>query len=198
MDSFSPRTAAETCSSISPLSSVPALVLSMRVKRSNIRLSVIAGRSLRTTLRSVDRDWSLATSRPPTRADSSTIGKHLQVFVRDNNVAQSCQETGAARRLDPHAQTPGRCTASGAAAQVALSLLRNTFRALCVMQQTTLRVMQQTALRSRCAPSPQRGMGRPSSLLGQTQIRRTLQFQLRIAIQKRTHDRQVAEDAEPI
>jgi hypothetical protein len=37
-DSFSPRTAAETCSSISPLSSVPASVLSTRVKRSNIRL----------------------------------------------------------------------------------------------------------------------------------------------------------------
>src|SRR5262249_15417676 len=68
MGSFSPRTAAETCSSISPLSSVPALVLSTRVKRSNIRLSVIAARSLRTTLRSVDRDWSLASSRPPTRA----------------------------------------------------------------------------------------------------------------------------------
>src|SRR5215813_3436582 len=65
MDSFSPRMAAETCSSISPLSSVPALVLSTRVKRSNIRLSVIAARSLRTTLRSVDRDWSLASSRPP-------------------------------------------------------------------------------------------------------------------------------------
>src|SRR5262245_7018015 len=69
MGSFSPRTAAETSSSISPLSSVPALVLSTRVKkRSNMRLSVIAARSLRTTLRSVDRDWSLASSRPPTRA----------------------------------------------------------------------------------------------------------------------------------
>src|SRR5262249_55761948 len=64
MGSFSPRTAAETCSSISPLSSVPALVLSTRVKQSNIRLSAIAARSLRTTLKSVDRGWSLATSRP--------------------------------------------------------------------------------------------------------------------------------------
>ena len=35
-----------------------------------------------------------------------------------------------------------------------------------------------------------------SSLLALIQIRRTLQFQLRISIQKKTHDRQVAEDAE--
>jgi len=35
-----------------------------------------------------------------------------------------------------------------------------------------------------------------SSLLALFQIRRTLQFQLRISIQKKTHDRQVAEDAE--
>src|SRR5262249_28083117 len=37
--------------------------------------------------------------------------------------AQGCQETGPARGLDPHAQTPGGCAPSGAAAQV-LSLLR--------------------------------------------------------------------------
>ena len=42
----------------------------------------------------------------------------------------------------------------------------------------------------------QAGRGRLSSLLALIQIRRTLQFQLRISIQMKTHDRQVAEDAE--
>src|SRR5215467_12137112 len=88
MDSFSPRTAAETCSSISRLSNVPALVLSMRVKLSNMRLSVIVVSSLPITSRSVDRDGSLTTSRPRTKRQQ-TIGKHLRVFVRDNNVDQA-------------------------------------------------------------------------------------------------------------
>src|SRR6516164_7590448 len=69
MDSFSPRTAAETCSSISRLSNVPALVLSMRVKLSNMRLSVIVVSSLPRTSRSVDRDGSLTTSRPRYRLE---------------------------------------------------------------------------------------------------------------------------------
>ena len=47
-DSFNPRAAAETCLSISPRSNAPALVLSMRVRRSNMRLSAIAVRNPRT------------------------------------------------------------------------------------------------------------------------------------------------------
>src|SRR6516225_6526459 len=89
MDSFNTKMAAATCSSISPLSNVPALVLSMRVKRSNMKLSVIVVSSLPRTSRSVDRDGSLTTSRPRKKNGSSTIGKHLRVFVRDNNVDQA-------------------------------------------------------------------------------------------------------------
>src|SRR5262249_46934286 len=89
MDSFSPGTVAETCSSISRLSNVPALVLSMRGKRSNMKLSVIVVSSLPRTSRSVDRDGSLTASRPRHKNGSSTIGKHLRVFVRDNNVDQA-------------------------------------------------------------------------------------------------------------
>src|SRR5262249_42597472 len=88
MDSFSPRTAAETCSSISRLSNVPALVLSMRVKLSNMSSSLIVVSSLPRTSRSVDRDGSLTISTAH-KNGSSTIGKHLRVFVRDNNVDQA-------------------------------------------------------------------------------------------------------------
>src|SRR5262249_21550674 len=88
MDSFSPRTAAEMCSSISRLSNVSTLVLSMRGKRSNMKLSVIVVSSLPRTSKSVDRDGSLTTS-PAPKSGSSTIGKHLRVFVRDNNVDQA-------------------------------------------------------------------------------------------------------------
>src|SRR5215471_7054327 len=88
MDSFSRRMAAETYSSISPLSNVPALVLSMRVKRSNMRLSVIAVSSLPRTSRSVDRD-GVTPDISTAQGGSSTIRKHLRVFVRNNNVDQA-------------------------------------------------------------------------------------------------------------
>src|SRR5262249_56396703 len=66
----------------------PASVLSTRVKQSNIRLSLIAARSLRTTLRSVDRDWSRHISTAH-KGGSSTIRKRLPVFVRGNDVDQA-------------------------------------------------------------------------------------------------------------
>src|SRR5262249_4449876 len=74
MDSFSRRMAAETYSSISPLSNV-------------MRLSVIAVTSLPRTSRSVDRD-GITHDISTTQGGSSTIGKHLRIFVRDKNVYQ--------------------------------------------------------------------------------------------------------------
>ena len=53
-----------------------------------MRLSVIAVSSLPRTSRSVDRD-GVAHDISTTQGGSSTIGKHLRVFVRDNNVDQA-------------------------------------------------------------------------------------------------------------
>src|SRR5262249_41481588 len=137
MDSFSPRTAAETCSYISPLSSVPALVLSTRVKQSNIRLSVIAARSLRTTLRSVDRDWSLATSRPPTRAAAARAvlsGSCLSNVFEDsillrptmsfNTCSQSLSGFGGRSRELAQQQNAARLEAASHASEVINYLLK--------------------------------------------------------------------------
>jgi small subunit ribosomal protein S21 len=51
-------------------------------------LSVIAVSSLPRTSRSVDRD-GITHDISTTQGGSSTIGKHLRVFVRDNNVDQA-------------------------------------------------------------------------------------------------------------
>jgi hypothetical protein len=78
-----PQAGAETCSSISPPSNVPALRLSMRAKRSNMRSSAIVAKSRRRISRFVDHDTrDISTDH---KGGSGTIGEHLQVFVRDNN-----------------------------------------------------------------------------------------------------------------
>src|SRR5262249_25676649 len=56
MVSFNPRAGARTCSSISLPWNAPALRLSTRVKRSNMRSSAIAAKSRRRTSRFVDHD----------------------------------------------------------------------------------------------------------------------------------------------
>src|SRR5262249_61956940 len=61
----------------------------MKVKRSTMRSSATAARSPRTTSRFVDSDGSLTDITIAHRGGSSAIGKHLQVFVRDNNVDQA-------------------------------------------------------------------------------------------------------------
>src|SRR5262245_29783830 len=58
----------------------------MRGKRSNMRLSATAARSQRKISRFVDHDTHDIS---PGHEGSSTIGQHLQVFVRDNNVDQA-------------------------------------------------------------------------------------------------------------
>ena len=57
-------------------------------QRSNMRLSVIAVTSLPRTSRSVDRD-GVTPDISTAQGGSSTIRKHLRVFVRNNNVDQA-------------------------------------------------------------------------------------------------------------
>ena len=54
-----------------------------------MRSSAIAARSRRTISRFVDSGGSPTDITISSRGGSSTIGKHLQVFVRDNNVDQA-------------------------------------------------------------------------------------------------------------
>jgi hypothetical protein len=74
---------------------------------------------------SLTRSFRVRTHAPKgARAAAQTCGLRLLIWVR---------------RLDPHAQTPGRCTASGAAAQVVPNLLQ-TSRGVLVRIHQTLKV----------------------------------------------------------
>ena len=89
------------------------------------------------------------TSMSKTAAASSMWRTTIERLRR--HIAEMVELAGAARRLDPYAQTAGGCAPSGAAAQVVLSLLQ-TSRGMLVRFHQTLKVFPAWPLAYR-APS---------------------------------------------
>ena len=67
------------------------------------------------------------------------------------HIAEMVELAGAARRLDPYAQTAGGCAPSGAAAPGRSEFAANTFLTLCVMHNGAALAVR---------PSPTRGTAR--------------------------------------